>query len=388
MSDPWTAAVHGGPDPDASTGALVDPIVQSTTFAAEAPDAAGGFDYSRSGNPTVAALEQRLQSLAGCIGAVGFSSGMAAIDTTLRALVEPGEVVLASEIAYGGTQRLFREAYQRWGVDVVPVDTTSPAEVEAEIDRASLVFLETPANPTLEVADLTGIAELAHEEGVPVAVDNTFQTPIGQPALDLGADVAIHSTTKYIEGHGTAVGGAVLTNDPEVLTDLQHLRKTVGTIAEPFQAWLTLRGLETLPLRLERVSQTAGRLAEALAEHPAVEGLAYPGHPSHPQHEVAQAHHDLHGGLLAADLGSREAVDRFLDELDVVTLAEHLGTSRTLVTHPATMTHDSVPAPRRRELGITDGLIRLSVGLEAPETLIEDLETALEATRSAVQSRG
>lgn len=388
MVDPETTAVHGGPTPDPGTDALVPPLVTSTTYAQSAPDGPAPFTYSRSSNPTVAALEARLSRLAGGIGAVAFGSGMAAIDALVRVAAEPGQRVVVSDVVYGGTDRLLREEHAPTGIEVSRVDTSEPSNLDGHLDDAALVLLETPANPTLDLADVSGVIEAAHAAGVPVAVDNTFLTPLGQDVFALGADVSVHSTTKYIEGHGSAVGGAVLVReDPDLFTGLQHARKTTGSIAGPFQAWLTLRGLETLPLRLERVSSTAGTLAERLAAHPAVAHVRYPGHPDDPQCALARAQHERHGGLLAFELaGGRPAVDRFLGGLDVITLAEHLGTSRTLVTHPATMTHESVPVERREALGITEGLLRLSVGLEAPEDLLTDLDAALAAARREVPS--
>lgn len=383
MSEPSTDAVQGGTRPDPTTGALAEPIHPSTTYAQDEPGQARGFTYSRSGNPTVAALEDRLTSLTAGIGTVAFSSGMAAIDATLRTLLEPGDTLLVSDVVYGGTDRLIREHHAANGIEVHRFDAADLGTLPA-LDEAGLVLVETPANPTLDVADLDPILDQAGAAGVPVAVDNTFLTPVGQPVLSQGADLAIHSTTKYLEGHGTAVGGAVIVrSDPDAYTGLQHVRKTTGTICSPWHAWLTLRGIETLPLRLERVSATAQRIAERLDGHPAVDDVRYPGLASDPQHEIASRQHEHHGGLLAFELaGGREAVDRFLGELETITLAEHLGTSRTLVTHPATMTHESVPADRRAELGITDGLVRLSAGLESPEDLLPELDQALDRARA------
>lgn len=382
MTQPATRTLHAGPTPDPDTGALVPPLVASTTYAQERPGRPG-FTYSRSGNPTVAALEERLAALTGGLGTVAFSSGMAAIDALFRATLSPGDTVVVSKVVYGGTSRLLREGYRPQGVEVVEVDAREASNVEPHLEAAALVFLETPTNPTLEVADLAGTLEAAQAAGVPVAVDNTFLTPLGQPVLEQGADVAVHSTTKLLEGHGSAVGGAVaVREDAELFAKLQHVRKTAGTIATPWNAWLTLRGLETLDLRLDRVTRSATRLAEMLEGHAAVERVRYPGLASDPQHELAERQHDRDGGLLAFELaGGRPAVDRFLDGLEVVTLAEHLGTSRTLVTHPATMTHESVPAETRRRLGISEGLLRLSVGLEAIEDLLADLEVALARAR-------
>lgn len=381
MTGPRTLALHAGRRPDAEAGSLVPPPHLTTTYAQEGLGQHKGFTYSRSGNPTVAALEERLRGLAGGIGAVAFSSGMAAIDTVLRAMVSSGDHVVLSDVVYGGTTRLLRTVYERYGVEATLVDAGEPAELEAAIrPTTTLILLESPGNPTLKLADLAGCIEAAHAHDVPVAVDNTFLTPLGQPVFDLGADLSIHSTTKLIEGHGTTIGGAVLVrSDPDLYTDLQHLRKTAGTNQAPFDAWLTLRGIETLPLRLEAASDTALAVAQALEPHPSVDRVAYPFLESFEQHALARRQQTVGGALLTVELaGGIEAVERLADGLTVATLAEHLGTSQTLVTHPATMTHESLPREEREALGIGDGLLRISVGLEAPEDLIADLTAGLD----------
>lgn len=383
MPEPDTLAIHGGADPHPKTGTVPAPPHQATTFAQEDVGDPAGFTYSRSANPTVAALESALASVAGGMGAAAFSSGMAAIDALLRARADAGDHVVLSEPIYGGTTRLVRDHLSRHGIEASFVPAHEPGPLrDALRPETRLVLLETPANPTLDVADVEAAAEVTDEAGVTLAVDNTFLTPVGQPVLDLGADVAVHSTTKYVEGHGTAVGGALVVREAlDVLEEAQEVRRSAGNIQAPHDAWLTLRGLESLPLRLRRVSETAQRLAEVLETSPATETVRYPGLDSHPQRELAEAQHEVHGGILAFDLGSLEAARRFVDDLDWITPAEHLGTSRTLVTHPATMTHDDLSPGEREELGIPPGLLRLSVGLEGPDDLAADVERGLRRAR-------
>ncbi len=381
MTDPRTLALHAGRRPDSDTGALITPPHLTTTYAQEGLGQHKGFTYSRSGNPTVAALEERLRDITGGIGAVAFGSGMAAIDAVLRATLSAGDHIVLSDVIYGGTTRLVRTVYERYGIDATLADASDPEAVaEAIGPKTRLVLLESPGNPTLKLADLEGCIQAAHHQDVLVAVDNTFLTPLGQPVLELGADLAIHSTTKLIEGHGTTIGGAVIVRaDPDLYEELQHLRKTTGTNQDPFDAWLTLRGIETLALRLETASDTARAIAEAVEDHPAVQQVTYPGLASFPQHDLARRQQSLSGTMLSLELdGGLPAVERLADGLEVVTLAEHLGAAQTLITHPATMTHESLPRQEREALGIGDGLLRLSVGLEAPEDLIEDLIAGLD----------
>jgi len=375
-----TRAVHGGTAPDRSTGALLVPIHQSTTYAQQAPSADADYVYSRQGNPTVAALERRLASLAGAEGALAFSSGMAAIDALLRSCLSGDDHVVVSEVAYGGTPRLLSSFYEPHGVDVTYVDTRDPGTIGKAIRAdTQLVLLESPANPTLRLADVQAARDHAEDAGVPLAVDNTFLTPLGQDALELGADVGLHSTTKYIEGHNATIGGAIATDDPDLREQLAFVRKSAGTNQTPQQAWLTLQGVKTLPVRLERVTETAHELARRLADHPRVERTLYPGLGSFAQHALAKRQHDHHGGLLAFDVGTQAAAAELAREVSSIQLAENLGATETLVTHPATMTHASLPADERRRLGITPGLLRLSVGLEDVEDLWTDLEEALAA---------
>lgn len=361
------------------------PPHQATTYAQEDVGDPAGFTYSRSANPTVASLESALTGLSGGLGAAAFASGMAAIEALVRASAGAGDHVVASEVIYGGTTRLLRDHLADLGVDVTFADATDPDALRASLeDGTRLLLVETPANPTLDVADVPGAADVADEAGIPLAVDNTFLTPVGQPVLDLGADVAVHSTTKYVEGHGTAVGGALVTGADglPVVEEARDVRRTAGNIQAPMDAWLTLRGLDTLPLRLRRVSSTAQALAERLEADPAVERVRYPGLASHPQHDLARDQHEHHGGILSFTLeGGIDAARRFVEDLRWITPAEHLGTSRTLVTHPATMTHDDLSPREREELGIPDAQLRLSVGLEDAGDLTEDLEAGLARAR-------
>lgn len=374
-----TRAVHGGTEPDPSTGAILPPIHQSTTYEQRAPNEHEGYTYSREANPTVAALEDRLTALEGGRGCVAFTSGMAAIDALLRTQLTRGDHVVVSEVVYGGTPRLLRSYYEPLGVETTFVDAGRPEEVRRALrDETRLVLVETPGNPTLRLADVEAIATATEERGVPLAVDNTFLTPVGQDVLGLGADVSLHSTTKYIEGHNATVGGAIVVREDDgLLAQLEHVRKTAGTNQAPHEAWLTLQGLKTLPARLATVTETAATLAERLHGHPLVEEVRYPGLSGFPQRKLAERQHDRHGGILCFELPGYEPAARLGAELDVVRLAENLGATETLLTHPASMTHASLALEERQRLGITDGLLRLSVGLEDAGDLWRDLQQAL-----------
>lgn len=380
-----TLAVHAGRKADGDTGALLTPIHQVTTYAQEELGVDKGYTYSRSGNPTVAALEERLAALEGGAGCVAFASGMAAIDALFRATLSAGDHVVVGDVVYGGTARLLRQVYARHGVRADFVDASEPKRVEAALTpRTKLVLVESPGNPTLKLADIAGAAEAARARGVPLAVDNTFLTPLGQRALELGADIAVHSTTKWLEGHNGTIGGAVVVRDAELLEPLRLVRKSAGTNLAPFEAWLTLRGTKTLGVRMEAASRTARLLAGQLAASPAVARVHYPGLPGFPQRALAGRQHLLHGGVLAFELRQGlPAVRRFAKGLRWVTLAESLGATETLLTHPATMTHAALAAEERSALGITDGLLRLSAGLEDARDLAQDLAAALERAGGA-----
>ncbi len=379
-----TLALHAGTAPDPATGAILTPIYQSTTFVQEAVGVHKGFTYSRSGNPTVTALERRLAALEGAEHASCFATGLAATTALALAFLKAGDRVVVSDVAYGGTIRLFGQILPPFGVQADFVDTSDPARLaEALRLPTRLVFLETPANPTLKLTDIAEAARLAHAAGVLVAVDNTILTPVLQRPFELGADIVLHSTTKYIDGHNATVGGALVTRDGEIHERLTFLRNAIGAIQSPFNAWLTLQGVKTLPLRMERHCENALRVARFLEDHPRVTRVCYPGLESFPQREIARRQHCVGGAggaLLAFEVeGGTPAGIRVLNNTRLCALAENLGSAETLITHPASMTHAAVPVEQRLATGITDGLVRLSVGLERPEDLIDDLRRALTA---------
>ena len=381
-----TLAIHGGVSPDAAFGAILTPIYQSTTYVQEAVGVHKGFTYSRAANPTVDALERALGALEDTPPAVCFATGMAAITTLFLSILKSGDHAVISDFVYGGTVRLFQQLLGGLGIDYTFVDASRPELVDQAITpRTKIVFIETPGNPTLKLVDIAAIAEVAHRHGVKLAVDNTFLTPVLQPIFELGADISVLSTTKYIEGHNSTVGGSLATRDEKLLERLRLLRKTTGCIQSPQEAWLTLRGLKTLPSRIRQHSENALVVAQWLEAHPAVAHVSYPGVASFPQRELAERQHVAHGGMLAFEIkAGAEAAITLMNSVKLCSLAENLGAVETLITHPVSMTHADVPAEKRLEIGITDGLIRLSVGLEAPEDIIADLEQALAiATESA-----
>ncbi|MGH9501001.1 MAG: trans-sulfuration enzyme family protein [Terriglobales bacterium] len=374
-----TIAIHGGLGPDPATGAILTPIYQSTTFVQQAVGVHKGFTYSRAANPTVDALERALGAVEKTPPAVCFATGMAAITTLFLSLLKAGDHAVISDVVYGGTVRLFQQVLAGLGIGYSFVDASRPELVEEAItSRTKIVFLETPGNPTLKLCDIAAIAGLAHRHGIKLAVDNTFLTPILQPVLDLGADISLLSTTKYIEGHNATVGGSLATRDESLLERFRLIRKTTGCIQSPQEAWLTLRGLKTLPARLKLHCENAATVAQWLEQHPAVERVHYPGLASFPQRRLAERQHAAHGGMLAFEIkAGSDAAIVLMNSVKLCSLAENLGAVETLITHPVSMTHGDVPVEKRREVGITDGLIRLSVGLEAPEDIIADLDQAL-----------
>ena len=376
-----TQALHAGTAPDPATGAILTPIYQSTTYVQEAVGVHKGFTYSRSGNPTVAALERRLAALEGAEHATCYGTGLAATTALALGTLQAGDRAVLSDVVYGGTVRLFQQVLSKFGVEAEFVDASDPIELEEALRRpARLLFLETPANPTLKLVDVELAAELGHAAGALVVVDNTLMTPVLQRPLDLGADVALHSTTKFIEGHNATVGGALITRSAEIHERLAFLRNAIGAIQSPFNAWLTLQGVKTLPLRMERHSANALRVARFLEQHPRVTKIFYPGLDSFPQRELALRQQRSGGALLAFEVeGGTEAGVRVLNHARLCALAENLGAAETIITHPASMTHAAVPVEQRLATGITDGLIRLSVGLENPDDIIDDLRRALAA---------
>jgi cystathionine beta-lyase/cystathionine gamma-synthase len=371
--------VHGGLAPDPATGAILTPIHQTTTYVQEAVGVDKGFTYTRSGNPTVAALERNLGELDGVLPAAAFSTGMAALSALFLALLESGDRVVVSEVVYGGTVRLLRKVLEPLGVRATFADTSSIDALRAALrEPAKLVLVETPANPTLKLTDIAEAARAAHEAGALLAVDNTFLTPALQRCFELGADVVVYSTTKHIEGHNSTVGGALLARDAELLARIRFVQNAVGFAQAPFDAWLTLRGIKTLPLRMAQHSRNALEVARFLESDPRVVNVRYPGLESFPQIELARRQHIDHGGLIAFEVaGGTEAGIRLMNSVRLCALAESLGAVETLITHPASMTHATIPPEERRAIGIGDGLVRLSVGLESPRDVIADLDRAL-----------
>jgi cystathionine gamma-synthase len=374
---PATRAIHAGYRPDPATGAVNAPIYASSTFAQDGVGGLrGGYEYARTGNPTRAALEAGLAAVEGATFGRAFSSGMAATDCTLRAVLRPGDHVVIPDDAYGGTFRLIDKVFTQWGVTHTPVALTDLDAVRAAITPATkLVWVETPTNPLLSIADIAGIAQLASDAGVKVLVDNTFASPALQQPLALGADIVLHSTTKYIGGHSDVVGGALLTNDEELDDAFAFLQNGAGAVPGPFDAYLTMRGLKTLSLRMERHSANGARVAEFLAEHAAVDAVLYPGLASHPNHDVAARQMSGFGGMVSARLkGGRDAAHQLCARTEIFILAESLGGVESLIEHPGAMTHASTAGS---QLEVPDDLVRLSVGIEDVADLLGDLEQAL-----------
>jgi cystathionine beta-lyase/cystathionine gamma-synthase len=372
-----TDAIHIGQEPDPATGAIIVPIYQTSTFVQEELGKHKGYEYSRTSNPTRAALERSLARLeAGRFG-FAFASGMAAINAVLT-LFKSGDHVVTGRNLYGGTFRLFERVLKNFGFEFTYVDTTNLASIEAAIHKNTrLLFLETPTNPIMEITDLAAASVLAHRRGLLVAVDNTFMSPYLQRPLELGADIVIHSTTKYLNGHSDGVGGAVVMNDAGLAERLKFLQNAAGAVLGPMDSWLVLRGVKTLAVRMRQHSENGISVAQYLASHPKVKLVHYPGLPSHPQYELGRKQMRGPGGMLSFETGSIENAQTVLNSVRLCSLAESLGGVETLISHPATMTHASVPPEERQHLGITDGLVRISVGIEDVEDLIADLDQAL-----------
>lgn len=374
-----TLAVHAGQPPDPVSGAVMTPIVLASTFAQSAPGEHQGYEYSRSGNPTRNALEACVAALEGGNHGFAFSSGLGA-STTLLCTLAPGDHVLAGDDLYGGTFRLMDKVLRPMGLEPSFVDLSDPANVrEALRPNTKMIWLETPTNPMLKIFDIAAICEVARERGIPVVVDNTFATPVLQSPLALGASVVLHSTTKYLNGHSDVVGGAVVTSDEAIAERLRFLQNAMGAIPSPFDCYLVLRGLKTLGLRVRQASSSAHAIAEKLIAHPKVERVYYPGLASHAGHAVAAKQMRAFGGMISFVVrGGLESSRRFLSGLEIFACAESLGGVESLAEHPAIMTHASIPVEQRRALGIDDGLVRLSCGVEAEDDLWGDLERALE----------
>jgi cystathionine beta-lyase/cystathionine gamma-synthase len=378
-----TREVHAGVSPDPVTGAILTPIYQSTTFVQESVDQylEKGYSYSRSGNPTVTALEKRITALEGGAGSLCFATGMSATSSTLMALLNAGEHVILSDVVYGGTHRVTTKVLSRFGVECSFVDTADPDNVKKAIrSNTRLIFTETPANPTLKLTDIAAVSEISKAQGIPHVVDNTFLTPYFQRPLELGADITLHSTTKFMEGHNISVGGSITAASQAHLDAIMFVRNCLGCNMSPMVAFYTLQGCKTMSTRLEAQSANARKIAEFLQTHGAVERVAYPGLDSFPQKELADRQASGHGSMLWFEVkGGVEAGKKLMDRLELWSLAENLGSVESLVTHSVTMTHADMPREERIKAGITDGLVRLSAGLESADDLISDLKQALDS---------
>ena len=373
-----TICLHAGQEPDPATGAIITPIYQTSTYVQEELGRHKGFEYARTQNPTRLALERNLAAIEGGRAGFAFASGMAAI-AAIASMLKSGDHVIVSDNVYGGTYRLFERVLTRYQLTFTYVDTADVDAVERAFTPATkLLFVETPSNPVMRLTDLKAAADLAHRHGGKLAVDNTFATPCLQRPLLAGADLVTHSTTKYLNGHSDSVGGVVIARADEDIEWLQFVQNAAGAILGPFDSWLVLRGTKTLPIRMAQHNASGLALATFLEGHSKVRKVYYPGLASHPQHALAKSQMQGFGGMLAFDLGSLDAARRVLNGVRLMALAESLGGVETLISHPATMTHASVPAEKRAALGITDGLVRISTGLEDLDDLKEDLSQALD----------
>ncbi len=372
-----TDAVHGGQEAERVTGAVMTPIFQTSTYKQDGLGKHRGYEYARTQNPTREALERNIAVLEKAEHGVAFASGMSAISAVMLLFKEGDEIVITENV-YGGTYRLAEKILRDRGLRFTFVDTADPNAVKAALTpKTKLLFIETPTNPILRVTDVRLVSALAHSRGAQVAVDNTFLSPYFQNPLELGADIVVHSSTKYLNGHSDMVGGIVVTNDKDIAERLRFVQNAVGAVPGPFDCWLALRGTKTLALRMRQHEANARYLASFLSRHPAVEKIYYPGLESHPEHELAKRQARGFGGIVSIDLGSIDRARHVLDSVRLFTLAESLGGVESLICHPATMTHASVPEEFRNRLGITPGLVRLSVGIEDVEDLEADLSQAL-----------
>lgn len=380
MSGFNTRAVHAGQETDQHTGAVIPPIHLSSTYAQDGVgNLRAGYEYSRSGNPTRDNLQESLAALEGGHRAFSFASGLAAEDVLIRTLVRPGDHIVLGNDAYGGTYRLINGVFGDWNIGHTATDLGDLEEARKVITatRPKIVWVETPSNPLLKIVDISGLAEIAHEVGAILVVDNTFATPALQQPLSLGADVVVHSTTKYIGGHSDVVGGALIVKDDTWADKIAYLQNAAGAVSGPFDAYLTSRGIKTLGIRMKQHSANAQAIAEALLEHPAIEAVYYPGLPSHPGHNIASKQMSLYGGMLSVRVkGGQEAALDFVANTKLFTLAESLGGVESLIEYPYSMTHASVAGT---ELEVPDNLVRLSVGIEDVDDLLADITTALKA---------
>jgi len=372
-----TIAIHAGQEPDSATGAVSVPIYQTSTYAQEGLGKHKGYEYARTQNPTRLALEANLAALEGGAASFAFASGMAAIHAVMT-LLQAGDHVVVSDNTYGGTFRLFDKILKKFGLAFTYVDAREPHLVEEAVQpETRMVFVETPTNPVMSLVDIAAVAETTRRRGIRLVVDNTFMSPFFQRPLELGADIVAHSTTKYLNGHSDSIGGALILNDKEDILRLAFIQNAAGAILSPMDSWLVMRGTKTLAVRMRQHDGNGRLVAQFLAEHPRVKKVYYPGLKSHPQHELAKRQMAGFGGMLSFETGSLKNAKGVLEAVRLCTLAESLGGVETLISHPATMTHASVPEVERNRLGITDGLVRISVGIEDAEDIIADLDNAL-----------
>ncbi|HUM05248.1 MAG TPA: PLP-dependent aspartate aminotransferase family protein [Terriglobales bacterium] len=374
-----TRAIHVGQEADPATGAVSVPIYATSTYVQEEIGKHKGYEYARVSNPTRDRLETNLAALEGGVGAKVFASGMAAINA-VASLLKAGDHVVAGHNLYGGTPRLFNTVLSNFGMEFSYVQTSEVAHVERALrQNTRLVFLETPTNPLMELCDVRAISELCHSHGIEVVVDNTFMSPYFQRPIELGADMVVHSTTKFLNGHSDGLGGVVVCTKKEQVEKLAYLQKAAGAILSPFECWLILRGVKTLAVRMRQHDRNGRKVAEFLSQHEKVKKVFYPGLPDHPQHELAKRQMSGFGAMISFETGSLANANRMLRKVRVCSLGESLGGVETLISHPATMTHAAVGEEGRRRIGITDGLVRISVGIEDAEDILADLDQALGA---------
>ena len=378
-----TKTIHGGQKHDESTGAVMPPVYLTSTYAQESPTVHKGYEYSRAANPTRTALENNFAAIEGGSHGFAFSSGLSAIDCVLR-LLSPGDEVIAGDDLYGGTYRMFTRLFSKFGLEFHFVDMGNPENVSSKLnENTKLVWLETPTNPLMKIADIEAVSKLVkdYDDSILISVDNTFATPYLQQPLNLGADIVMHSATKYLGGHSDLIMGALMVKDPELAEQIHFIQFAGGAVAGPMDSFLALRGIKTLHVRMQRHCENGNAVAEFLSNHPKVADVYYPGLASHPGHEIAKKQMKDFGGMVSFRLkdDSKAATFKFLENTKVFTLAESLGGVESLVNHPSTMTHASIPEKERLAIGITDSLIRLSVGIEAIEDLLADLDQALNA---------
>lgn len=374
-----TKVVRAAIKPDPTTGAIVPPLYQTATYVLPEVGRDLGFDYTRSANPTRQVLEENLAAIEGGKYGVCFASGMAAVDSCLK-LLKAGDHVVCTDDVYGGVSRHFDNILVRYNLEFTYVNTSEPEEVKTAIkSNTKMLWVETPTNPLLKVSDLEAMAKIAKEHDLIYGVDSTFATPVFLRPLEFGADIVMHSTTKYISGHNQLIGGILITNRDDIFEEMKYVQKTIGAVPSPFDCWLTLLGVKTLHLRMAKHTENGQIVAEFLEAHPKVAKVIYPGLPSHPQHEIAKAQMSGYSGMISFELtGGIQAGKAVMNNVKLCALAESLGAVETMITHPATMTHADVPAADRHARGLTDGLVRISVGIEDPEDIMTDLEQALE----------